>query len=304
MSEDCRKAIIIPAFNASATIAETLRSVRACRCIEQIDHVFVCDDASTDDTVGSTRNAWGGSPALTVLRNEQNLGQQRTVNAALERLNGACEWAFILHADDVVKENWIELYLPWMSNGDARIASICSSYDCWYDDIGRIDPGEDDFNREVEVIKGSAKAVLDTLRAGCWWHVSGCAVRVPSLIEIGGFHSKMDLGDFEWLLRCLRAGFNVVYIPRTTMLYRQHSGSISSNYFRTGRDLSERLEIYRQYFDGGYLGYQEYRQMKLRLAYQAVKRATKQIARGNVENVPQLLRVCGLAAGFQDQSPT
>ena len=53
-----------------------------------------------------------------------------------------------------------------------------------------------------------------------------------------------QLGDFEWLLRCLKLGYNVEYIPRTTMLYRMHSASVSSNSFRRGQDLLEQLELF------------------------------------------------------------
>src|ERR1700733_8407647 len=132
------KAIIIPACNSASTIAETLRSVQACRGISEIGQVFVCDDGSTDDTVNCARNAWRGPSNFVIERNERNLGQWQNVNAAIERVKAAYEWIFILHADDVVKENWLELYLPRISNADPRVASICSSYDCWFEDLGRI----------------------------------------------------------------------------------------------------------------------------------------------------------------------
>ena len=97
-------AIVIPAFNAAATIVETLRAVQACPGVAKLGGVFVCDDASTDNTPKLAGDAWISMPKLTILQNEQRLGERSTVNAAFERLRKHYEWIFILHADDVVKE--------------------------------------------------------------------------------------------------------------------------------------------------------------------------------------------------------
>jgi GT2 family glycosyltransferase len=300
MSRNSAKVIIIPAYNAGGTIAETLRSVQACRRIEEIDHLLGGDDASTDDTVSAVRAAWSGRPALTVVSNEKNIGERHTVNAAIERVKDTYEWVLLLHADDVVKPNWIELYLPRMSDADSRVASICSSYDCWYQDVGRIEAGQDDFNREIEVINGSFESVLDTLKTGCWWHISGCAIRVSSFLQIGGFQPNMpQLGDFEWLLRCLKKGNDIVYIPRTTLLYRMHSGSVSSNSFCNGQDLAEQLNIYGQYLHEGYLEAREYRRIRLQVVHAAVKRIIKQATFGNFAPIPKLFQVCRQAARAQ-----
>ena len=42
-------------------------------------------------------------------------------------------------------------------------------------------------------------------------------------------------------------GYDIEYIPRTTMLYRMHSTSVSSNSLRRGQDLIEQLEIFETY---------------------------------------------------------
>lgn len=300
MNHKPTKAIIIPAYNAAVTIAETLRSVAACHGIDEIDQIFVCDDASTDNTANCARDAWIGPPELTVVSNEKNLGERRTVNVTIERIKDAYEWIFLPHADDVVKKNWIELYLPRIDGADSRVASICSSYDCWYQDIDKISLGSDDYSRDVELIKGSFESVAGTLKAGCWWHISGCAIQVSSFLEIGGFHPDMpQLGDLEWLLRCLKKEYDILYIPRTTMLYRMHSGSVSSNSFRSGQDLAERLDIYGKYLHDGYLGAREYRKIRVRAVYDAIKRIIKQTVSGNFGSIPKLLRVCHRAMGFQ-----
>lgn len=185
-SENARvsAAIIIPAFNAAATIVETLRAVQGCPGVAKLGGVFVCDDASTDNTSKLAADAWISMPKLTIMQNEQQLGQHRTVNAAFERLRKHYEWIFILHADDVVKKNWLDLYFPRIMAAEPRVASICSSYDSWYFETNRIDRGEDDFGRNLEIIRGTRKSVLGTLKAGCWWHISGCAIRVERFLRL------------------------------------------------------------------------------------------------------------------------
>jgi GT2 family glycosyltransferase len=286
-------AIVIPAFNAAATIGETLRAVQACSGVAKLGGVFVCDDASTDNTPKLAADAWIGRPKLTILQNTQRLGERRTVNAAFERLRKNYEWIFILHADDVVKKNWLDLYFERIKAAKPRVASICSSYDGWYPEDKRIEPGEDDFNRDLEIVRGARESVLGTLRVGCWWHISGCAINVERFFEIGGFQPHMaQLGDFEWLLRCLKLGYDIEYIPRTTMLYRIHSASVSSNSFRRGHDLIERLELLRTYCDENYLTRRECRAMGLRVVYTALKRTVKQLAAGKPRNSGSLLLVC------------
>jgi glycosyltransferase involved in cell wall biosynthesis len=283
-------AVVIPAFNAAGTIVETLRALQACPGLAELGGVFVWDDASTDNTSILAADAWTTIPQLTILRNEEQLGERRTVNAAFDRVRGHYDWIFILHADDVVKENWLDLYFERIRAAEPRVASICSSYDCWYPEARKIAPGEDDFARDLEVIRGARESVLGTLKAGCWWHISGCAIRVEHFFEIGAFRPHMpQLGDFEWLLRCLKLGYDVEYIPRTTMLYRMHSVSVSSNSFRRGQDLIERLELFRSYCQEGYLTTREFRGVRTRVACTALKRVVQQLAAGKLRNSGNLL---------------
>jgi len=286
-------AIVVPAFNAASTIVETLRAVQVCPGVAKLGGVFVCNDASTDNTPQLAADAWIGLPKLTILKNEQRLGERRTVNAAFQRLRRDYEWIFILHADDVVKKNWLDLYFERIKAAEPRVASICSSYDVWYPEAKRIEPGEDDLSRDLEIIRGARASVLDTLKAGCWWHISGCAIRVERFFEIGEFRPHMSqLGDFEWLLRCLKLGYDVEYIPRTTMFYRMHSKSVSSNSFRRGQDLVERLELFKIYRDENYLTKREFRVVRMRVVYTALKRIVKRLAEGKLHDGGNLLSVC------------
>ena len=286
-------AVVIPAFNAAATIVETLRALQACPGVEELGGVFVCDDASTDNTTQLAAAAWTSIPKLTILQNGERLGQHGTVNAAFARLRKCYEWIFILHADDVVKENWLDLYFQRIKVTEPRVASICSSYDCWYPATSKVDPGQDDLDRDLEIVQGTRESVLGTLKAGCWWHISGCAIRLERFFDIGGFRPHLDyMADFDWLLRCLKLGYDIEYIPRTTMLYRMHLASISSNSLRRGQDLIEWLEILGSYCDEGYLTKRQLRAVRAQSAYTALKRTGKLLFAGQLQYSGNMLSVC------------
>src|SRR5262245_60172952 len=216
--------VLVPAYNASATIVETLCALQCNPDLARIKAVIILDDASQDGTAAAAKSAWRCSVPLEIWSNERNAGQWTTTNSALDRLPADVEWAFILHADDVVKPNWISLYFTAMMNCADDIATICSSYDSWYPDSSRNEPGEEHPENPNILVSGTREAVLDTLNRGCWWHISGCAIRRRAFRQIGDFESSMPYsGDWEWLLRCLAKGFSVLYLPRSTMFYRRHT---------------------------------------------------------------------------------
>lgn len=241
--------ILIPAYNAAATIGETLQSLQDCSQLKGlIAGVCVADDASTDQTISVARSAWKEAAALTIVRNEHNRGERATVNSAMAQLGENCDWVYVLHADDLVKKDWVETIAGRIKSCDPSVASICSSWDVWYPDRNRTYGGEEDPHRGVELIAGTPDSVLGTLMKGCWWHLSGCAIRVSAFRSIGGFAEDFpQLGDWDWLLRCLEAGFAIEYIPRSLMVYRMHEASVSSESFRSGRDLRERIRILGRY---------------------------------------------------------
>jgi GT2 family glycosyltransferase len=243
-----RIVIVVPTYNSSRTVGETLASLaEQGPHLERIVCVVAADDCSSDDTLATVRRAWSAAVPLKILTGEQNLGQWENVNRGVGQVRPHAEWMLILHSDDVAKPNWLELMLGRISDCDESVASICSSWEDWEPD-GSVTPGEDDPLRQVEVIQGDRGSVRGTLRRGCWWHISGCAIRLKALDDVGEFDVRMaQLSDWEWLLRCLTRGWSVEYIPRTLIRYRQHGTSVSALSFRMDRDLRESLEIIGRY---------------------------------------------------------
>ena len=236
-------AILIPSFNSRATIGGTLASLVAQQSLDSVRAVYLADDCSTDDTVATASRSWSAPFALQIVTRKSNVGERCNVSEAIHKLPSDIQWVLLLHSDDIAKPNWVVTMADQIRKCEDSVATICCSWDV-LQPSGYLDPGEDVPLRPVQLIHGDCESVRGTLLRGCWWHISGCAIRVSAFRDTGDFQSDFpQLGDWEWLLRCLERGWCVEYVPRTLIVYRSHSESVSSASFRTHRDIDEALRI-------------------------------------------------------------
>src|SRR5262249_36134719 len=85
--------------------------------------------------------------------------------------------------------------------------------------------------------------------------------------------SLPQLGDWDWLVRCLAGGWGVSYIPRTLIIYRQTPGGVGSVSFHTDRDIREGLHLIRKY--DAFLSRGDIAAMHATRAAFALRRATR-----------------------------
>ena len=240
--------LLIPAYNAADTIECTLRSIEAQgEALCGLKAVCLADNCSEDATVAVAQAAWTGHPPLCVLSSDRNVGQHNNVNRAFSALRSQAEWLLLLHADDEAKPDWLATMLREIACSPPEVASICCSWDSWFPN-GNVLKGEDDPTRPTQVIVGEPESVRGTLLKGCWWLITGCAIRVAAFEDVGNFDQNlMQVGDWDWLLRCLSRGWSVKYVPRTLIRYRQHPSSISTASLQMDRDVAESLRVVRGY---------------------------------------------------------
>jgi glycosyltransferase involved in cell wall biosynthesis len=293
MNRSNRTAIFIPAFDAAETIAEALRSVAESeQSVASTIPVYLFDNSSRDNTIEIARQTRKAPAPLHVVNQSTNVGHVINLNLGLQALTRDYDWVLILNADDVVKSNWLSLLLPRMEQCGERVATICTSYDDWYPSTGSIIPGEEDPDRPIEEIPGGKESVLGTLRRGCWWHISGCAIRMKAFESVGDFRNDLPQHhDWDWLLRCLASGWSVEYIARSTLLYRQHGCSVSSNSLRSGLDLKDKIAVYSDFHQRGYLSTQALRKAERGLLYQMTRRTVVRAVRGDVQSASRLARL-------------
>lgn len=277
-------AILIPSFNRADTIAATLESIQAQGdVLKRVAGIYLSDDASSDETISVARVTWRDPVPLIIHEWRDNLGDRGNTNRGVQSIIAPVEWVLIVHSDDMVKPNWLPLMLDRMDGCSSQVASICSSWDTLWSN-GVIEPGEDNPTRAVEVIPGTRESVRGTLIRGCWWHLSGCAIRLAAFKDVGGFAPEFpQRGDWEWLIRCLQRGWAVEYIPRTLLQYRQHAGSASAHLMASDRDLYENLVIVRPY--AALLTRRQWLAFHVRLMNFAARRMGRAVLRRNVDSL-------------------
>lgn len=270
-------AILVMSHDNAATITDTLDSLLAQPDLRaRVAEVCLADDASRDDTVAIARARWTGPVPLYVIARPRNLGQWGNCNDALTRLGRHRDWVLLVHADDILKPNWLALMTARIDACAPAVATVCSSYDNLYAD-GHVTPGEEQPERPVEVIEGTPMSVAGTLRRRCWWHISGCAIRCASFRQAGPFKDAFPyMADWEWLLRILSRGLAVEYVPRTLLLYRHHDASVSTGSYAVGQDVLDALAIIDEYAPTADLRRGERAPMRALFALRGLRRLARQ----------------------------
>ena len=110
--------VIIPAYNASATIAATLEALAAQDCSEPFE-VIVVDDGSTDDTPAIVQNF----SKVRYVR-QDNAGPASARNHGARLANGA--FLCFTDSDCIPRHDWISLLLRGFNAPD--VAVVCGSY--------------------------------------------------------------------------------------------------------------------------------------------------------------------------------
>lgn len=105
--------VVIAAYNAAATIGETVRSALA---QPEAASVVVVDDASSDGTSSAAAAGDDGTGRLKILRQEHNAGPSRARNRGLAA--GCAEWFTVLDADDIMLPGRLEALLRHSSTAD------------------------------------------------------------------------------------------------------------------------------------------------------------------------------------------
>jgi hypothetical protein len=154
--------------------------------LDRIEAVNLADDASLDKTVDVAKDAWRSSVRLQIMRNRQNQGERRTVNAAVRQFPASARWFFILHADDIAKPKWLATMLRVQDAASSEIASVTASYDVLHSD-GRLLQGENRGENQLVLVEGQRKSITGHLLRGCWWKISSCSIRVSAFLQVDGF---------------------------------------------------------------------------------------------------------------------
>jgi glycosyltransferase involved in cell wall biosynthesis len=236
-----RYAVFIPCYNASLTIGETIRSVeKAIEATGRKIPVYIYDDCSTDNAYKVAIQETLELTHFNVQRNPGNFGERKTTNLAFKKMLGQYDWAVIIHADDIVKEDWlVTLMQKTETVNDDKCFTVWSSYDVFHNNQTDIETG-DNSGAVQEVVRSKEDIRYFITKVSSSWHISGAAINVQLYDRLHGFDERMpQFGDTDFFVKGLLAGYTDVYISRTLTFYRIVEGSVTSTSFRTNRDIRE-----------------------------------------------------------------
>jgi glycosyltransferase involved in cell wall biosynthesis len=269
-----RVSVIVPAYNAHATIRAAVDSVLDGTFTDV--EVVVCDDRSSDDTAALV--AAHPDPRVRLVRAERNGGPATARNLALAAATG--ELVAFLDADD----RWLPEFLTEQVGRYDRATAAGRRVGIVSCDAWLVDAAGNRLGRHSELV-GAGTSLTEMLR-GNRVFVSALAPRA-AVDEAGGFSPEcFGSEDHDLWLRLLELGYELEVNPEPLALYAADVHGISSSAARMART---EQATYRRALARGRLSAPQRRiaEAKLALAESAEHRAAGRRARG----VASLVRV-------------
>lgn len=225
--------VVIPAYNAAATLDETLSSVRG-QTHRALD-IIVVDDGSRDETVAIARRHAAEDPRVRIITQE-NAGVAAARNTGWA--SAASDYIAFVDADDLWRSSKIARQLEALKADDA----VGLVY-CWFQII-------DAANTIIDAPKPRyfAGDVLDDICCGNFiGNGSSVLVRRHVLEAVGGFEpglrAKDAQGSEDYLFYCRVAEkFAFALVPDYLVGYRYIDGNMSADGVRMVRSVELVIE--------------------------------------------------------------
>lgn len=221
--------VIIPTYNGSRFIGETLESVLAQTL--QPDEVLVIDDGSTDDTAAIAESF---APRVRVFR-RSNQHQAAARNFGVQQASS--EWISFIDHDDQWEPNKLERQMEELSRQpDADV--------CYTARVNFVQDG-DTFRRGKIISVPPAQDIQRSLYVNTTFMPGSVLIRRSAYLAAGGFDPKLKLvEDWDLWLRLLHRGTRFAACPEPLLLHRIHSNMQSKNAMDA---LAEAKHIYRRH---------------------------------------------------------
>lgn len=203
--------VIMPMYNAAATIEQTIESVRKQTYTNW--ELIVSDDCSTDESPDIVKKYCEMDSRIRYYRMNNNDGVAATRNLAMHQANG--QYFAFLDSDDIWKAEKLEKQIDFMKAKDAHF--VYSSYECMNQDgqlTGKVIhvPKELDYKKEL---LGNAIPCL-TVIIDCKY------VSIPDMPTMG--HE-----DYVTWLNILKSGVKAYGMDEVLAVYRMATDSLSGN---------------------------------------------------------------------------
>lgn len=202
--------IVVPCFNESATVSETVRSLLALEYPKEKLELILVDDGSSDttfDTIRTFETTANAFPRVSVFRKE-NGGKHSALNFALERTTA--EFVGCLDADSVVAPDALKRAVGAFvraSVGAVTPGIHVKDTKTFFQKLQHVEYRLSIFNRSAFAALGSV-----FITPGPFTIFRTSAVR-----EVGGWRYAHSTEDMEIALRLQEKGYEIVNNPLVTV---------------------------------------------------------------------------------------
>jgi len=202
-----RFSIVVPAYNAQSTLAETLDAI-----VRQTLGDWECvvvDDGSTDAT-RAIAVAYAGADTRIRVLHQNNKGSAGAYNTGVSAALG--EFVVICSADDVLLPEHLATMSGFMER-EVGFDIYSSNGYFWAQDGTRVlvyGPGRRDGEASLEL--------ADVIRV-CFYSV-GAIYRRTLFERVGGYRTEVFGEDYDFWLRAMASGATHRYLPEPLSLHR------------------------------------------------------------------------------------
>lgn len=209
-----RFSIVVPAYNAEATLVETLDAVLAQTCADW--ECIVVDDGSADTTHAVAGSFVARDCRFRVI-SQENRGSAGAYNTGVRAAAG--DWVVLCSADDILLPH----HLATMS----EFTDAHPGYDIYSSNGYYLRP---DGSREVVYFDGElgdALSLADVIR-NCFYSV-GAVYRRSLYEKTGGYREDVFGEDYDFWLRAMADGACHRYLAQALSLHRVSATQKSAN---------------------------------------------------------------------------
>lgn len=223
--------VCIPAYNSSATIENTIKSILG-QTYQKIE-IVVVDDQSTDDTVAIVEKFVKLDSRVKLYKNEKNLGMVGNWNHCLKLCQG--EFIKLICADDMLESDALELEAKAMQENPT--VNLVESDTCLVDIEGKRRGAFKRYYKSGRV-DGKKVAKASLMFNNFFGAPVNNLIRKSALEQVGGFDTEFTyILDFDMWIRLACMGD--IYIIRKLLNY-----FCVRNDSNTGVLINEKRDVY------------------------------------------------------------
>ncbi|MFH0880858.1 MAG: glycosyltransferase [Lentisphaerota bacterium] len=234
-SDSKRISVVIPAFNAAATLPSCLDALMAQTMSSSLYEVIIVDDGSTDDTEEIVRRYEGRAPAVRYVR-QDNRGPAAARNVGARESRGAL--LLFTDADCVPTPGWIEeMVRPF---DDPEVVAVKGIYKTRQRElVARF--AQMEFEDRYDLIEKAGRVDMVDTYAACF--------RKAVFLRMGGFDESFPAPngeDMDLSFRLDEAGFKLVF-TRLAVVFHTHPACLGKYLLLKFSRAYWRMSVYRRH---------------------------------------------------------